>query len=41
MISVVIPTLGLMNEKNLKYQIINNTEKVPFEIIFCYLEKFF
>lgn len=41
MISVVIPTLGLMNEKNLKYQINNNTEKVPFEIIFCVPRKNF
>ena len=35
MISIIIPTLGLLNEKNLRYQINNNTEKVSFEIIFC------
>ena len=35
MISVIIPTLGNFNINNLKYQISNNTEKIPFEIIFC------
>ena len=41
MISIIIPTLGLLNEKNLRYQISNNTEKVPFEIIFCVPKKYF
>ena len=34
MISVVIPTLGRINKKNLNYQILKNTEKIKFEIIF-------
>ena len=38
MISIIIPTLGLLNEKNLRYQISNNHEKVHFEIIF-FLQK--
>ena len=41
MISIIIPTLGLLNEKNLRYQINNNTEKVSFEIIFCVPKKYF
>jgi len=39
MISVVIPTLGNFNINNLKHQILNNTEKVKFEIIFCIPKK--
>lgn len=35
MISVVIPTLGNFNINNLKHQILNNSEKIKFEIIFC------
>ena len=41
MISIIIPTLGLLNEKNLRYQINNNTEKVSFEIIFLRAKKIF
>ena len=41
MISIIIPTLGLLNKKNLRYQISNNTEKVPFEIIFACQKIFF
>lgn len=39
MISIVIPTLGNFNKNNLKYQILNNTEKVKFEVIFCIPKK--
>tara|TARA_A100001015_G_C15030696_1_gene733065 strand:+ start:1481 stop:2290 length:810 start_codon:yes stop_codon:yes gene_type:complete len=41
MISVVIPTLGQFDINNLKYQIINNTEKIKFEIIFCIPKKYY
>ena len=34
MISVVIPTLGRFNKKNLNFQILKNTEKIKFEVIF-------
>ena len=41
MISSLLSSLRLLNEKNLRYQISNNTEKVPFEIIFCVPKKYF
>lgn len=41
MISIIIPTLGNFNVNNLKHQIIDNTEKVKFEIIFCIPKKNF
>lgn len=39
MISIIIPTLGNFDINNLKYQIINNTEKIKFEIIFSVPKK--
>lgn len=41
MISIIIPTLGNFNVNNLKHQIIDNTEKIKFEIIFCIPKKNF
>lgn len=39
MISVVIPTLGKFNKKNLNYQILKNTEDINFEVIFSVPKK--
>ena len=41
MISIIIPTLGNFHKNNLKYQILNNTEKIKFEIIFIIPKKNF
>ena len=41
MISIIIPTLGNFDKNNLKYQILNNTEKIKFEIIFVIPKKNF
>ena len=39
MISVIVPTLGNINEINFRYQLYNKTETVPFEIIFSIPKK--
>jgi hypothetical protein len=39
MISVIVPTLGKINENNFKYQLYNNTETIPYEIIFSIPKK--
>ena len=39
MISVIVPTLGNIHEINFQYQLYNNTETVPFEIIFSIPKK--
>jgi GT2 family glycosyltransferase len=41
MISIIIPTLGNFDVNNLKHQIVDNSENIKFEIIFCIPKKNF